>query len=75
MIPPCLQCHGPHTSACRCRGLCPRCYKRESLRVRRRETTWTELEGKGLALPGVPRGDGWRWFQINPRKSRPATTP
>jgi hypothetical protein len=65
MIPPCLQCPGPHTSLCRRRGLCKRCYTRESLRVRRRETTWAELEGEGLALPAVPRGDGWRRFEIN----------
>jgi hypothetical protein len=39
------------------RGLCETCYARLKARVRAGQTTWADLEARGLALPA--RGRGW----------------
>ena len=49
--PSCLTCHQRPPV---CRGCCPRCIKRHQTAVTKGETTWAELEAKGLALPAKP---------------------
>jgi hypothetical protein len=56
----CLQCPENARRFARARGLCRPCYGRCLSEVRRRQTTWAELERKGLTLPAQRKGEAWR---------------
>jgi hypothetical protein len=59
-LPLCLQCPEGAKRLALCRGLCMCCYKHCQARVRRGETTWSDLERAGLDLPAKPHGSGWQ---------------
>lgn len=54
----CLTCH---TRVARCRGNCSQCRRRHAAAVHRGETTWEELEKKGLTRP--PQRVGMAWMK------------
>jgi hypothetical protein len=56
----CLLCPVGAKKPARTRGLCRSCYNRCAKEIRQRQTTWAELERKGLALPAQRKGEVWR---------------
>jgi hypothetical protein len=55
----CLQCPEDDKRFAHMRGLCPRCYGRCLTAVRRKDTSWADLERAGLAYPPGPQGQAW----------------